>query len=173
VAVLPFKMDVNNHAGLPDSYDVPPGGSSKMYEFTVPVSGCLRGAGGHVHDHGVEMRLKDVRTGKVLARVHALRNAAGDVAGVSRQLPAVKGREPHLIAGRSYRMVSVYGNTTNEPIHGVMGVFGGRFAPDDIRRWPKVDKSNKDYLLDIALGPVIKGHDDVQPPTVFGALPRR
>lgn len=168
VAVLPFKVDVNNHPGLPDSYDVPPGGSSKSYEFTVPVSGRLLGAGGHMHDNGVEMRLEDVRTGKVLARVHTLHNAAGAVIGVSRQLLAVKGRGPHLIAGRPYRMVSVYENKTNEPIHGVMGVLGGLFAPDDMRRWPKVDKTSKDYLMDIAVGPIFKRLGDVQPITIFG-----
>jgi hypothetical protein len=153
VAVLPFKVDVNNHPGLPDSYDVPPGGSSKSYEFTVPVSGRLLGAGGHMHDNGVEMRLEDVRTGKVLVRVHTLHNAAGEVTGVSRQLLAVKGRGPHLIAGREYRMVSVYENKTNEPIHGVMGVLGGLFAPDHMNRWPKVDKTSDDYLMDISIAP--------------------
>lgn len=165
VAVLPFKVDVNSHPGLPDSYDVPPGGSSRSYEFTVPVSGRLLGAGGHMHDHGVEMRLEDVRTGKVLARVHTLHDAAGDVIGVSRQLLAVKGRGPHLIAGRMYRMVSVYENATGQPIHGVMGVLGGLFAPDDMRQWPKVDKTSGAYLTDIALGPVVPRPGAVPPVT--------
>jgi hypothetical protein len=153
VAVLPFKVDANNHPGLPDSYDVPPGGSSKSYIFTIPTSGRLLGVGGHMHDHGVEMRLEDVKTGKVLARVHTLHNAAGDVTGVSRQLLAVKGRGPHLIAGHEYRMVSVYENKTNAPIAGVMGVLGGLFAPDDMKQWPKVDKVSKDYLLDVSAVP--------------------
>lgn len=169
VAVLPFKVDANNHPGLPDSYDVPPGGSSKSYEFTVPVSGRLLGAGGHMHDNGVEMRLEDVQSGKVLVRVHTLHNAAGDVIGVSRQLLAIKGRGPHLRAGHPYRMVSVYENKTNEPIHGVMGVLGGLFAPDDIRDWPKVNKTSKDYLLDISLGPNFRQLGELQPITIFGA----
>jgi hypothetical protein len=173
VAVLPFKVDVNSHPGLPDSYDVPPGGSSKSYAFTVPVSGHLLGVGGHMHDNGIEMRLEDARTGKALARVHATRNAVGAVTGVSRQLLAIKGRGPHLIAGRPYRMVSVYENRTDQPIHGVMGVLGGLFAPDDMRRWPKVDKTSPDYLTDIALGPVMRRPGDVPQITVFGELPPR
>jgi hypothetical protein len=173
VAVLPFKVDVNNHPGLPDSYDVPPGGSAKTYEFTVPVSGRLLGAGGHMHDHGVEMRLEDVRTGKVLARVHTLHNAAGDVIGVSRQLLAVKGRGPHLIAGRPYRMVSVYENKTDEPIRGVMGVLGGLFAPDDMRRWPKVDKTTADYRMDISMAPIVLRPGDGDAIRVASAPPRR
>ena len=168
VAVLPFKVDVNNHPGLPDSYMVPPGGNSKSYEFTVPVSGRLLGVGGHMHDNGVEMRLEDVRTGKVLARVHTLHNAAGEVIGVSRQLLAVKGRGPHLRVGRTYRMVSVYENKTSEPVMGVMGVMGGLFAPDDIRDWPKVDRTSKEYLLDIAAVPIVKQMYAIQPLDVFG-----
>ncbi|MGH7594646.1 MAG: hypothetical protein ACRELE_12465 [Gemmatimonadales bacterium] len=168
VAVLPFKVDVNNHPGLPDSYDVPPGGNSRSYEFTVPVSGRLLGVGGHMHDHGVEMRLEDVRTGKVLARVHTIHNAAGDVIGVSRQLLAVKGRGPHLRVGRSYRMVSVYENNTSVPVMGVMGVMGGLFAPDNIRDWPKVDRASKEYLLDIAQNPLIIRTDAIEPMNVFG-----
>lgn len=169
VAVLPFKVDVNNHPGLPDSYTVPPGGSSKSYEFTIPVSGRLLGVGGHMHDHGVEMRLEDVRTGKVLARVHTLHNAAGDVVGVSRQLLAVKGRGPHLRAGRTYRMVSVYENKTSEPIVGVMGVMGGLFAPDHIRDWPKVDRNSQEYLQDIAQNPVLNRTDRIIPLDLFAA----
>lgn len=167
VAVLPFKVDVNNHPGLPDSYDVPPGGSSKTYEFTVPVSGRLLGAGGHMHDNGVEMRLEDVRSGKVLARVHALHNTAGDVTGVSRQLLAVTGRGPHLIAGRPYRMVAVYENKTSETIRGVMGVLGGLFAPDHLDQWPKVDKTRADYLMDISLGPILRRAGE-SPPVMLG-----
>ena len=121
-----------------------------------------------MHDNGVEMRLEDVRTGKVLARVHTLHNAAGDVIGVSRQLLAVKGRGPHLRAGRSYRMVSVYENKTKEPVMGVMGVMGGLFAPDDIRDWPKVDRTSKEYLLDIAAVPIVKQMNAIQPLDIFG-----
>lgn len=153
VAALPFKVDVNNHPGLPDSYDVPPGGSSKVYQFTIPVSGRLLAVGGHMHDHGVEMRLEDVATGKVIARVHTLHDKTGDVIGVSRQLLAVKGRGPHLRAGRQYRLVAVYENKTSEPIVGVMGVMGGLFAPDDMRDWPKIDKTSKEYQLDISMAP--------------------
>ena len=163
VAVLPFKVDVNNHPGLPDSYEVPPGGSSKTYNFTVPVSGRLLGVGGHMHDHGVEMRLEDARTGKVLARVHTLHDATGEVIGVSRQLLAIKGRGPHLRAGRPYRMVSVYENSSNAPVMGVMGVLGGLFAPDNLDDWPKVDKTNKEYLLDVAFAPVWKRGDGADP----------
>ena len=157
VAVLPFKVDVNVTPGIIDAYDVPPGGSSKSVEFTVPVTGRLLGVGGHMHDNGVEMRLEDARTGKVLARVHTLHNKAGEVIGVSRQLLAVKGRGPHLIAGSVYRLVSVYENKTTEPVRGVMGLMGGLFAPDNMKDWPKLDRTNKDYLRDIAVGPDVRG----------------
>jgi hypothetical protein len=34
---------------------------------------------------------------------------------------------------------------------GVMGVFGGLFAPDHPEEWPAVNKTNPDYLRDLAL----------------------
>jgi hypothetical protein len=30
-----------------------------------------------------------------------------------------------------------------------MGVMGGIFAPDHYRRWPAIDRSNPDYLIDL------------------------
>ncbi|HEX3926622.1 MAG TPA: hypothetical protein VHW65_01380 [Gemmatimonadales bacterium] len=153
VAVLPFKVDVNSHPGMPDSWDVPPGPGtySKASIFTVPVSGRLLGIGGHMHDHGVEMRIEDVATGKVLAHVHAIRDSSGDVSGVSRQLLAVKGKGPHLRVGREYRMVAVYENHSTETLKGVMAVIGGLFAPDNIKQWPAVDRNSAEYQRDIAV----------------------
>jgi hypothetical protein len=156
VAALPFKVDVNLTPGIIDAYDVPPGGSSKSVEFTVPVSGRVLGVGGHMHDHGVELRMEDASTGKVLARVHTLHDKTGAVIGVSRQLLAVKGRGVHLRAGHVYRLVSVYENKTSQPVRGVMGLMGGLFAPDDLRDWPKLDRTNKEYLRDIAVTPAPK-----------------
>jgi hypothetical protein len=30
-----------------------------------------------------------------------------------------------------------------------MGLMGGIFAPDDYAKWPKLDRTNPDYLIDL------------------------
>ncbi len=150
LAALPFKVDINSDPGLPDSYNVPPGGSVKTYNFTIPVSGRLLGVGGHLHDHGVQIRLEDARSGKVIAHVEGIRDKQGHELGVSHELLAVKGRGPHLRAGHPYRLVAVYENPTADTLHGVMAVMGGLFAPDNIEDWPKIDHTNPEYLKDVA-----------------------
>jgi hypothetical protein len=150
LAALPFKVDVNSDPGMPDSWDVPPGGRSKVYNFTIPVSGRLLGVGGHLHDFGKQIRLEDARTGKVLAHVQGIEDKNGNELGVTHQLLAVKERGPHLRAGHPYRLVAVYANPTADTLRAVMAVMGGLFAPDDMNEWPKINYTNPEYLHDIA-----------------------
>jgi hypothetical protein len=147
--VLPFKADVNVHPGAGDAFDLPPGGGSRSSVFRIPVSGRLIAVGGHLHDFGKELRLEDAATGKVLARVHALRTPSGAVTGVSHGLYGIFGRGPHLVAGRQYRLVAVYQGSPTDSIRGAMGLMGGIFAPDDYAKWPKLDRTNPDYLIDL------------------------
>ncbi|MGH7512796.1 MAG: hypothetical protein ACREOQ_07735 [Gemmatimonadales bacterium] len=147
--VLPFKADVNIHPGAGDAYDLPPGGGSKSAVFTVGASGRLLAVGGHLHDYGKELRLEDARTGKVLARVWAQRTPDGEVTGVSHGLYGVLGRGPHLIAGRPYRLVAVYEGSPADSIRGAMGLMGGIFAPDHYKRWPRIDRRDPAYLIDL------------------------
>jgi hypothetical protein len=147
--VLPFKADVNIHPGAGDGFDLPPGGGSRSSIFTVGTSGRLLAVGGHLHDYGKELRREDATSGRVLARVEAKRTADGEVIGVSHALYGVLGRGPHLIAGHPYRLVAVYEGSPADSIRAVMGVMGGIFAPDHYHRWPAIDRSNPDYLIDL------------------------
>jgi len=147
--VLPFKVDVNNRPGNIDAFDLPPGGGTRSTVFTMPVSGRLIAAGGHLHDFGKEVRLEDVATGKVLARVSAHRTPTGEVTGVSHGLYGILGRGPHLVAGRQYRVVAVYEGSPKDSIYGAMGLMAGIFTPDDYTKWPTLDRSNSDYLIDL------------------------
>jgi len=147
--VLPFKADVNIHPGAGDAFDLPPGGGSRSAVFTMGVSGRLIAVGGHMHDFGKEVRLEDVATGKVLARVSAFRRPNGEVTGVSHGLYGILGRGRHLVAGRQYRLVAVYQGSPKDSIYGAMGLMGGIFAPDDYTKWPKLDRTNPDYLIDL------------------------
>src|SRR5918912_1021095 len=85
VNALPIYMDVNLTVGGTNTFDVPPGKSSKAYEFTLPTSGRLLGVGGHMHDYGTRVRLEDAETGKVLTQVVAERSPDGKLVKVSRK----------------------------------------------------------------------------------------
>lgn len=151
VDVLPFYMDVNLTVGGSNVYDVPPGRSEKAWEFTQPVGGRLLGYGGHLHDYGLLVRLEDVQTGKVIARVNAVRDADGKVSSVSRSLPGVRGSGVRLKAGQRYRVVGVYDNPTGDTLkNGAMAHIAAIFAPDREASWPGIDESNPDYQRDLA-----------------------
>jgi hypothetical protein len=149
MAVLPIFVDIGYHAGGGDVFVVPPGGRTLTREFEVPVSGRLIGASGHLHDHAVEMRVEDVQSGANLVTVHAVRDSTGRVERVSRELPGLWGRGPHLVAGRPYRLVLVYDNPTRDTLTGVMGMLGGLFTPDRLSDWPAIDSTNAEYLADL------------------------
>jgi hypothetical protein len=148
---MPIYMDVNLTVGASNTFDVPPGKSSKAYEFTLPVGGRLLGVGGHMHDYGVDVRLEDAETGKVLATVKTTRDAEGKVTKVSRKLFGVSGDGLKLQADHRYRVVGEYDNPTDETkIKGAMAHMVGLFVPDDMSKWPKIDPTNPTYQRDLA-----------------------
>lgn len=149
--VMPLYMDVNLQVGGTNTYDVPPGRSEKAYEFTMPVGGRLIGYSGHLHDYGVMVRLEDVESGKVLARVRANRDASGKVSSLSRSLPGVRGRGTLLKANRRYRVVGVYDNPTGQVLrNGAMAHIAALFAPEDLAKWPAVDLADPAFQRDLA-----------------------
>jgi len=151
INALPFHVDANLHVIGHNTFAVPPGGVSKIFEFTLPVGGHLLAASGHLHDHGVSLRLEDGETGKPLVTVTAKRDAEGHVLGVSRELLALRGQGAHLRARHRYRLVVRYDNPTADTLTDVMGIMGGLFAPDDIRRWPLIDPQDSTYAADLTL----------------------
>lgn len=151
VEVLPLYMDANLTVGGGNSFDLPEGSSEKAYEFTFPVDGVLLAYGGHLHDYGVGVRLEDVASGKVIARVTAERTPDGRVTGVSRSLPGVRGAGIRLRAGRRYRIVGVYDNRSGHVLkNGAMAHISGIFAPDDLSKWPSIDHSDPVLQRDLA-----------------------
>jgi hypothetical protein len=148
--VLPFALDAYPVLGAPSTFDAPPGRSEQRREFTLPVGGHLRALGGHLHDYGVELRLEDVASGKVLARIAATRTADGRVTDVARTRFFLKRHGLRLDANRRYRIVGLYDNPTDSTIHGAMAGLVGAFTPDDVRRWPALDRSDPVYRADHA-----------------------
>jgi hypothetical protein len=148
--VLPLTLDVNPVVGGASTFEAPPGRSEQRREFTLPVGGHLRALGGHLHDYGLELRLEDVASGAVLARIAATRTADGRVTGVARTRFLLKRHGLRLNADRLYRIVGVYDNPTASPISGAMAGLVGVFTPDDVRRWPALDRSDPEYRADRA-----------------------
>lgn len=148
--VMPFFVDVQLRPGGLDTFSVAPGGRTVTREFTVPISGRLIAAGGHLHDHAVHVRLSDALSGRILTTVRARRNAEGEVTAVSRELLGLWGRGPHLVPGRRYRLEVLYDNPTADTLAGMMGMMGGLFVPDRPGDWPAVDRAHPDWSADLA-----------------------
>jgi hypothetical protein len=151
VNALPIYMDVNLTVGGQNTFDVPPGISTKAYEFTLPVGGRLLGVGGHMHDYGTRVWLEDVETGKVLTQVTAKRDKEGKLVKISRKLFGVSGDGLRLKPKRRYRVVGEYDNPTGEMRpSGAMASMVGLFVPDDMARWPAIDPRDPTYRRDLA-----------------------
>jgi hypothetical protein len=159
VNTLPLYMDTNLTVGGDNTFDLPPGKSEKAWEFTMPLDGRLLGYSGHLHDYGVLVRLEDVETGKVIARVNATLAGDGKIQKISRSLPGVGGDGIRLRGGRKYRVVGVYDNpTTTTLVAGAMAHITGIFTPDDFSKWPKVDLADEQTQEDLASLEELGGH---------------
>jgi len=152
--VYPMYVDVNNHIGGVTTFDVPPGKSTRSYEFEFPLSGRLIGIGGHLHDYGVAVRFEDAVTGKVLVRLKSDRNDKGEISKVGRFIWGFHEEALPIEANHKYRVVAEYDNTTGKTIpQGGMGHINGVFSPDNIADWPALDLSNPLIQRDIAALP--------------------
>lgn len=160
-SILPFYANAKEN-GAPISFDVPPGMSTTSAEFSMPVGGWLRMLGGHLHDHGVELRLEDAETQAVLARLRAKRAPDGRLLSVSRTRFLLKRRGLRLDAGRRYRIVAIYDNPTGATLKaGAMGFVAGAFIPDDIRQLETIDATDPAYQKDVR---VLLGAAKTNPP---------
>ncbi|MFN2316134.1 MAG: hypothetical protein ABR551_00765 [Gemmatimonadales bacterium] len=149
---LPLYMDVSYQGpGQSDSYDLPAGASSKSHEFTLPVGGRLLGVGGHLHDYARELILEDLETGRTVVRLRAKLDREGKLLSVERRLYGARGDGLALRGGRRYRITARYDNPTGAAIpSGAMGIMIGLFVPEDLAKWPTVDRSNPGIQADIA-----------------------
>ena len=152
-SVFPVYLDANPRtAGGTRSFDLPPGVSVTSAEVKLPQSGRLRALGAHLHDYAVEMRLEDVVTGKVMARIKTKREPDGRLVSVQMTRFFFKLGGLRVKANHPYRVVAVYDNPTNHTISdGAMAFLVGPFIPDDVKLWPKVDSGDKVFQEDLAV----------------------
>jgi hypothetical protein len=153
-AVLPVYFDVDNEVGNTNTFDLPPGKSSKSFEFAAPASGYLIGVTGHLHDYGKSVRLEDAETGKVMVRLEAKQDASGRILEIPRKFFLF--RPLRMREGHRYRIVAEYESPLRETIvNGVMANILGVFAPDSYSRWPAIDPNDPTFLKDIASLPIV------------------
>ena len=151
VDVLPLYMDVNLTVGGTNTFDIRAGRSTQSHEFTLRSDGGLLAVSGQLHNYGVMVRLEDVESGKVITRVEPKVDEKGHVSGMGRRLFGVRGEGLRLRAGRRYRVVAEYNNTSGSALkNGGMAHMVGLFAPDDLAKLPTIDPADPTYQSDLA-----------------------
>ena len=149
IAVLPLWLDVNNEVGGTNTFDLPPGKSTRTFEFTAPASGRILGISGHLHDYGVAMQLVDAESGAVLVRLPATKDANGRIKSIARKFYVVN--PIYLREGHRYRVVAEYDSPLKQPLpKGAMGNIVGVIAPDDLKRWPSLNPADPSVQRDLA-----------------------
>lgn len=151
----PIVMDVMAPTGRRTysfkEFDLPPGRFSMSTDRSPATPGTLVGVGGHLHDYGVSLELRDVTTGQVLWYVTAKRDAAGHMLDVPITTFYNWHRLGlHITPSHVYRLTATYDNPTGQVIHaGGMGTVGGLFVPDRGTIWPGVDPTDPAYVQDM------------------------
>ncbi len=145
-------MDVSYRSGATDAYDLPPGRSSKTYEFTLPIGGRVLVAGGHLHDYAKSLRLEDAESGRILIELKARTDSTGRLNSVPRKLYGVAGAGLRLHANRRYRLRAEYDSPAPEVLKkGAMALMVAAFVPDDPSRWPVLDLADTGVQRDLAM----------------------
>ncbi len=149
VAVYPVLVDVGFRPGESPAYDLPPGRSVRELTFTVPLSGRILAAGGHMHDYGERLTLQEVGGGEVLS-LEAELSKDGRMRSIPLRIYGVTGRGRPLRAGRVYLLRVEYDNRTGATIPaGAMGELALLFAPDQPDAWPEADPADPLIAADL------------------------
>jgi len=118
--LVPLFMDVTGCGG--STYQVPGNGGpgsvhTKTLSWTSPVNGIAVFSGGHMHEGGIDISLKDDTTGQV-----ACTGVAEYHTGTPYHLSKIPGCSLHhkVTAGHSYSVTSRYDNS--QPYADVMGI---------------------------------------------------
>jgi len=139
--VYPAWFDVMGCAN--SAYDLPPGPSTKTGQFTLRFSGRLLGVGGHLHDYGEWLVLKDATTNETIGTLAANLDRSGQILSMPVKLFTGLSTAPSaglsaagggfaLHGGDVLTVTDAYNNPTGKSIPaGAMGIVVGYFLPDD------------------------------------------
>ena len=127
--VYPAWMDVESCGN--SGYDLPAGKSTKAGVVTVNFSGVLLGVGGHLHDYGERLVLKDQTKRETVATLDASLDSRGQLLGVPVMLFFDTGGY-RFNKGDEAEITATYDNLSGKPLRlGAMGIVVGYFVPDD------------------------------------------
>ena len=130
-------------------FDLPPGESNKVVEFTVPVGGRVLGLGGHIHDYGTRFVVVKAGSNDTIYNAVPRRDSTGAVAGMP-QVPLFT-RTLRLQPGDRFVMTVFYNNPSGRLLEKAgMGTFGMVFVPDDVAQWPALDRNDPGVKRDLA-----------------------
>ena len=152
----PWSIDVQYPLGRPPTgskaFDLARGHTERFWEGSPAIPGSILGLGGHLHDYGVSLELRDMTTGDVLWRGTPKTDGAGRVITFPlARFYSWRRLGIHVIPAHTYRLTAVYENPTGKAIRdGGMGAVAGLFVPDRGATWPAVDTANTLYQQDQA-----------------------
>jgi hypothetical protein len=127
--VYPLWFDVMGCGN--SGYDLPPGPSTRTGQFHLGYSGKLLGVGGHLHDYGQWLVLKDETTNETIATLAANLDQAGRIVSMPIVSFAAQGGFS-LRKGDAIAVTDAYDNPSGKSIpEGAMGIVVGYFLPDD------------------------------------------
>jgi len=152
----PWAIDVQYPLGRPPTgskaFDLPRGRTERFWEGSPAIPGTILGLGGHMHDYGVSLELKDMTTGSVLWRGTPVTDRTGRV--ISFPLSRFynwRRLGVRVVPAHRYRLTAVYENRTGRYLRdGGMGAVAGLFVPDRGAEWPAVDVRDTLYQRDLA-----------------------
>ena len=126
--VYPVWFDVMGCGN--SGYDLPPGQSTKTGQFKLRFSGRLLGVGGHIHDYGEWLVLKNATTDEIIATLAANVDASSHV--LSMPVVLFTDRSGFAIhSGDLLTVTDAYNNPSGKIPDGAMGIVVGYFLPDD------------------------------------------
>ena len=141
ITVYPVTMQVMTLAGE-TSFDLPPGASRRSTLYPVPLAGRILAAGGHLHDLGTEISLRDISLAgsEPVLSLASQHDAAGHVTGIERVLSGAKGAGIPIYAGHRYQFEGRYFNpNVNTVAEGGMAFLVLLIAPERAGNWPQAD----------------------------------
>jgi hypothetical protein len=128
-SVYPAWLDVKSCGD--SSYDLKPGANVTSGDVAVNYSGVLLGVGGHMHDYGRELVLKNLTQKQTVASLPAKLDAAGHI--VSMPIVLFMDQGGYKVAkGDNMQVTATYENPTGHVLdEGAMGIVVGYFLPAD------------------------------------------
>jgi hypothetical protein len=139
-SVYPTWLDVK---GCGDSgYDLKPGRNVTTGVVSMKYAGILLGVGGHMHDYGRELVLKNLTRGQSVATLPAKIDPAGHILSMPIVLFMQQGGY-HVAPGDRMQVTATYNNPTGHLLRqGAMGIVVGYFLPANEQQFAGLHRGN-------------------------------